>query len=1107
MKRGTGILLRRALAFLLAASAIIWLLLGPGCPVRARQSETHANIEARLSALMAEINRKWNDHGQKLVTRVEVLPVDLDPPEPPPGFNVPPSARNVVIRDGIYYRDGRPTFLFGVEGRMYDGAWINRMLGLDLFCQHAGMVWWRSAMEVRESPGPRGGVKLTVSFRPYPWAGILVREALRGGTLWACDYYLVKRGDFNLFFKQYHFEPPFWTGVKDHDRGTGHFLDLHLENPEAMAYYTSMYRLVGQLLRPYPVFHHELVNEVRYNSYWVDNIVRFQEQMRRKYGTIEAANEAWGRQYGDFSEVIPPLSVDPGSFAWTGPEGERFPRNIWADWSAFMAEHAGEIFRQLRQEGERAFRGGYFTIQSPYVWGDRQMLPYVKVEAEDAYGHEAFFHPHPQDAPGRESWPVVWALMDQQLSNDLARNASPDRPIINLEAPFFVRPRYAGSLYGVKEYKGPAGPNAVRTFFWHQLVHGVSGSVISYFYTNERSDGGESVWDPRLMTREAVREIARVRAEMRDLAPVVMPRPRIRGKLGIVYSYETAREERGRPDFRKETMQAYAAAVLTGVPVDLVTARDIVAGKAARYPIVFLNHCIRFPREGLEKLVEYVRAGGTLIVSFNSLKYDDTVRPLDTEGLLGVAREQSLSGRPPTGELRALGLGEIDPAYSRMCSPHTGYRAELKGAEGIGSSPQGPPMSVFRLGEGRVYYLAWNLPHEVLRRALSWICRQVNVEPMVDVQLEDGIEADYVEAHLLGRETEGRYVVYALNFGGGPRTARLIPLPLARANQDRYLVREMRSGQYLSADGGHAREPWTAQDMARGIPSSLPPQNPELFLVEREDLAPLALRGLTAEQQEALAWAWRDSPPSKWRMLVDGYHVAEFRVSKPKMPTAVKALEDAGWEVNSLISRLGEEVETFSGNGITTEKLSGYQVLMLCGLRHGASVWRNEELAAVREFVRTGGGLFVCLKRDWHFDYPIYEDIQQFNIQDAGGSIYDPSSCILGEPIYVGFRDPSSHPTTEGVRLLQSTGMRPLTVEHPAAKTLFASAEDAKAMDLWGEMRDAPRAPVAVALEEGRGRVVVVSADTWLRPDELAMGDNERFLLNVVEWLGRRRGH
>ena len=167
-------------------------------PVLGADAARHKAVEQKLSAIWQKANQRWRDHGQKRVTQVEVDPVSLESLSPPKGFTIPPSARNVVAKDGIYYRDGRATFLVGVEGRMYDGPWINRILGLDFFSQHAGMVWWRSAMKVRESPGPRGGIKLNVSFRNYPWAGLLVREALRGGTLFSIDYYLTKSGDFNL---------------------------------------------------------------------------------------------------------------------------------------------------------------------------------------------------------------------------------------------------------------------------------------------------------------------------------------------------------------------------------------------------------------------------------------------------------------------------------------------------------------------------------------------------------------------------------------------------------------------------------------------------------------------------------------------------------------------------------------------------------------------------------------------------------------------------------------------------------------------------------------------------------------------------------------------
>ncbi len=1069
------------------------------------KSARRNQLVQRLSAIWEHVNRQWRDHHQKLVTQVEVLPVSVKPASPPAGFHAPPSARNVVARDGIYYRDGRPTFLFGVEGRMYDGPWMNRILGIDFYAQHSGMVWWRSAMQVSESPGPRNGVKLSVSFRDYPWAPLLARETLRGGTLFAIDFYLNKSGDGNLSFKKYCFEPPVWTGPRDYDRGTGHFLDLRLENPGALSYYTSQYKFAARLLAPYPVLHYELINEIRYVSYHVYNIIQFQDRMKAKYETIDAANEAWKTSFKDFGHIVPPITVDPGGFLWKPVQDKRWDEGkIMADWGEFMAAHGADMFMKLRKSAEQVVGKTLFTIQTPYVQGGSQLLPYLKVRSEDVYGHEGFFYPYRSGEAGKEDWAKILALMSLQYNSDLTRNAAPDKPIINLEAPFVCakRARWAASAVGVHEGAGPAGPNFIRMFFWHQLAHGLSGSVLSYFYTNECSDGGDSVWDPEVMTRQAVREIPRVRAEIRDLATVVMPRPRIRGRLGVVHSFETCME--GRRDFLRESMGNYAAAVLTRVPVDLVKTQDILDDKSRRYPVLFLNHCIRFPHAGLAKLDEYVRGGGTLVMTYDSLTYDERVQPFDLDSLLGVRREGTIDRRV-RGTIAAIGPSDVAPVQTRMTSPSCGYRVTLTSAEALGDSSHGPPATVHKLGKGRVIYIAWHLRADATRKLLSYVCSRAGVEPEVDVRFQDDIAADYVETHLFGKEGSGRYVLYALNFGGGPRRVRLVPRRLAHAAGRTYFVRNARTRQCVAPNGTRSKVPWSVADLLNGIPASLAAQDPELLLVERTDLQPLVLNGLTQEQEEVLRLAWRDSSPSSHRMLIDGYHVAEFRVSKPKMPTAVKLLEDEGWEVNSGISRLGEKLKTFSSQGISEEDLASYDVLVLCGLRHGGSVWRNEEVDTLRRFVRNGGGLLVCIKRDWHWEASFYEELKGFGIGDAGGNIYDPQHCIMNEPLYVTLSDAAAHPVTRGVERFQTTGIRPLDVTNKYAKVLLTAGENAEVMDLWGKRRPAPNAPIAVALEYGDGRIVVIGTDTWLRPDELEMGDNKVLLTNVLNWLGKRQ--
>lgn len=116
-------------------NVLLWLLTGCLLTLKAQEAEVPP-LEQRLRQIMQEVNRRWRDHKQKPVRKVVVLPISLQPLIPPKRFRVPLSARSVIIKDGIYYRKRRPTFLLGVEGRMYDGAWMNRILGLDLFCQH-----------------------------------------------------------------------------------------------------------------------------------------------------------------------------------------------------------------------------------------------------------------------------------------------------------------------------------------------------------------------------------------------------------------------------------------------------------------------------------------------------------------------------------------------------------------------------------------------------------------------------------------------------------------------------------------------------------------------------------------------------------------------------------------------------------------------------------------------------------------------------------------------------------------------------------------------------------------------------------------------------------
>ncbi len=60
-----------------------------------------------------------------------------------------------AIRDGNFYRDGQPVFLFGIEGTKYLGAWMHRILDIDLFEGHLGFHYGQ-ATRVERTNGPGG---------------------------------------------------------------------------------------------------------------------------------------------------------------------------------------------------------------------------------------------------------------------------------------------------------------------------------------------------------------------------------------------------------------------------------------------------------------------------------------------------------------------------------------------------------------------------------------------------------------------------------------------------------------------------------------------------------------------------------------------------------------------------------------------------------------------------------------------------------------------------------------------------------------------------------------------------------------------------------------
>jgi beta-galactosidase len=170
----------------------------------------------------------------------------------------------------------------------------------------------------------------------------------------------------------------------------------------------------------------------------------------------------------------------------------------------------------------------------------------------------------------------------------------------------------------------------------------------------------------------------------------------------------------GRDAFQNEPIHARIgvsrALIDANIPFEHVTARNLRAGLASRYPVIYLPAMIGFPHDLLELLTEYVRGGGRLVMDLPGCWYG-------TDGRL-----------MPTGEgsafARLFGVHLADFQYSNnrpRCIgdlPLTAWCADLtlQGAITLATYDSGAPaITEHRLGKGSAVILGWDASLQCFR--------------------------------------------------------------------------------------------------------------------------------------------------------------------------------------------------------------------------------------------------------------------------------------------------------------------------------------------------------------------------------------------------------
>jgi len=379
------------------------------------------------------------------------------------------------IRNGTWYVNGKPEY--------YLGVWIYNRTHIDWSPQanplHVDHIAYTTppGKEVFDFMGFNSAqisaahAQLGAAVRGFP----IGPKPRHGRRSWRHD-----RDDIPLYFKRFGDIPMVmdfafgYSGSYSEEmrtelaqRKSGHvwhaFVPFCPHVPEGARYYRDYFLggTRGALRNGCNVFLYELFNESAWNDMCRYEVVAFAQAMKAKYGTIAAANEAWGTVFDHFADVA--CQVDLKQF-----------RGVWYDW----CQYTSRSYCNLLEEGKKTIRSAdlrknvYFTEQAagtpPVHRGmDYRMiaetLDALAIEGGWQYGFKTVYNAK------NEMEAVVATSGSKHFFNcDFYRALVKDRkPVVNNE-------HYCTRLE--KGKRVPSHRTDYITSLWLEVMHGVSAN-------------------------------------------------------------------------------------------------------------------------------------------------------------------------------------------------------------------------------------------------------------------------------------------------------------------------------------------------------------------------------------------------------------------------------------------------------------------------------------------------------------------------------------------------------------------------------------------------------------------------------------------------------
>jgi beta-galactosidase len=491
---------------------------------------------------------------------------------------------------------------------------------------------------------------------------------------------------------------------------------------------------------------------------WCDvSAAAFRDWLRRRYGTLDALNDAWAtafwsQRYASWEEVLPPRRAP----TFTNPTQQ-------LDFRRFSSDALLECFEMERAILAELSPGVPVTTN---FQGFFEPLDYWRwAAAEDVVSNDSYPDPGDPLASARAA-----------MAGDLMRSLGGGRPWLLMEQ--------SPNRVNWRARNAAKAPGQMRLWSYQAIARGADGVL---FFQWRQSRAGAEKWHSAMVPHGPVdrsptwREVVGLGAELRRLDAVVGTRVRADAALLLDWESWWALELPSKPsaDVRMlERVEAcYEPLFRANVAVDFAAP----AADLSRYRLLVAPNLYLVSDEAAANLRRFVERGGVLVVSFFSGLVDasDHVRLGGYPGAFGELLGLRVEDFEPLAENRRIGIRFADggEGWGRVWSE----QVEPLGAEVVAAfTGGGPAVLRHRAGAGTAWYVATALEPDAMERVLRRAWTEAGVSPVAEAP--DGVEA-------VRREDGDRRLLFLLNHG-----SRAVEVPVPSG------AMELVAGRVLEAD-------------------------------------------------------------------------------------------------------------------------------------------------------------------------------------------------------------------------------------------------------------------------------------------------------------------